>query len=96
MTSDIFGHFLPTYLPCPTIFTLYNIFGGFFVPPLPTLKWDVIYGRSPLKVILNTGITMHETGNCSEVFLVNLLKFVFAKKATKINEIFTVNLTLTT
>ena len=48
------------------------------------------------KVFLYTGITMHETGNCSEVFLVNLLKFVFSKKATKIDEIFTVNLKLTT
>ena len=45
MTSDLFWPFL-TYLPCPTIFTLKRpIFGGFF-GPRPTLKSDVIFGRS--------------------------------------------------
>ena len=52
----IFGHFLPKYLPCPTHellpeavvrVLLYNVrFGGLSWTSLPTIKSDVINGRS--------------------------------------------------
>ena len=34
------------YLPCPTIFTLWHLIFGVILEPLPTLKWDIIDGRS--------------------------------------------------
>jgi hypothetical protein len=51
MTSDVFRSFL-TYLPTmPDDFypVMSDIWGLFGPRPLPTLKSDVIYGRSPTK-----------------------------------------------
>ena len=53
MTSDVFGHFWPTYLP-PTYLVLpYNVrFWGLCWTPLPNLISDVINGRSPRQDLL--------------------------------------------
>ena len=43
----IFDYFWSSYLPCPTIFTLYYpIFSWLFLTHLPTLKSEIINGRS--------------------------------------------------
>ena len=55
----IFDDFRPTYLPCLTIFNLHVRFWGVILDPLPTLKSDVIDGRS-LYVIM-----MKFKTNCS-------------------------------
>ena len=44
----MFVDFLPPYLPCQTIFNLQGRILGVILDPLPTLKLDVINGRSPI------------------------------------------------
>ena len=52
--NDVRRFFWPflTYLPCPTILPYKVQYLEAFLDPLPTLKLDVIYGRS-LSIIAN-------------------------------------------